>query len=256
MLAETFGMDRIKFGYEVVSIENNADKVVCHFSNGESYEGDVIIGADGIYSTVREQLIGAVPFRQNDHHAYRYRAVINLSDVDVDPAAQTTFCSPGGWMAVIPVGNGKAYWFGSVFGVKNLDEFIQFFSSWTRTHIPRTLSITPRDTIVESPLYDVDIPYKWTHGRVTLIGDAAHPMMPDLAQGASQTFIDALALREAFAKTNNADEALHAYESQRRPVAYHVVKCSQKGGFLGKNKVDPVAVRYEREVEASTAASL
>jgi 2-polyprenyl-6-methoxyphenol hydroxylase-like FAD-dependent oxidoreductase len=93
------------------------------------------------------------------------------------------------------------------------------------------------------------VPYKWTHGRVTLIGDSAHPMMPDMAQGASQTFVDALALRDAFAKTRDVDEALRDYEAGRRPVANAVVKCSQKGLFLGRYNVDPLAIRYQNEIE-------
>lgn len=251
MLATAYGLEKIKFGHEVRSVENKGDKAICHFSNGESYAGDLIVGADGIYSVIRDQLIGGVKFRPNDHHAYRWRAVIDLDEIDVDPAAQTGFYTPGGWLSVIPIGGGKAYWFGSVSGARNLDEFIDYFKCWTHTHIPRTLSITPRDIIVESPLYDVDgIPYQWTHGRITLLGDAAHPMMPDLAQGASQTFIDALALRNAFAKTKDIDQALHEYENERRPAANYVVKCSQKGSFLGRNKVEPVAVRYEKEIES------
>ena len=103
---------------------------------------------------------------------------------------------------------------------------------------------------MQSPLLDVDgVPYKWTHGRITLIGDAAHPMMPDMAQGASQTFVDALALRNAFAETPNVDDALRVFEEARRPVANAVVKCSQKGLFLGRNNADPIAIRYENEIE-------
>ncbi|MEP9355818.1 FAD-dependent monooxygenase [Xanthobacter sp. KR7-65] len=254
MLAEAFGKDRIKYGHEVLSIEDKGDRAVCHFTNGESYEGDLIIGADGIYSVIREKLVGGVQFRPNEHHAFRWRAVVDLKDVDVDPAAQTGFYTSGGWLSVIPIGNGKAYWFGSVSGAKTLDDFIAFFSGWTKTHIPRTLGITPRETIVESPLFDVDgLPFKWTHGRITLLGDAAHPMMPDMAQGASQTFIDALALRNAFARSSDVDEALAAYEAERRPAANYVVKCSQKGSFLGRHNVSPVAIRYEEEIEAHVA---
>lgn len=250
MLAEACGTERIKLGYEVTSVEDQGDKAVCHFSNGESYEGDVIIGADGINSIVREQLIGGVSFRPNDHHAYRWRAIVDLVDVNVDPAAQTGYYASGGWLSVIPIGNGRAYWFGSASGATSVDEFVEFFDSWTNTHIPRTLSITPREAIVESPLFDVTgTPYKWTHGRITLLGDAAHPMMPDLAQGASQTFIDALVLRDVFAKAKDIDQALHEYEHQRRRAAYYVVKCSRKGSYLGRNSVDPIAVRYEREIE-------
>ena len=61
------------------------------------------------------------------------------------------------------------------------------------------------------------------------MGDAAHPMMPDMAQGASQTFVDAFAIREAFAKADNVDQALMDFETNRRDVANAVVKISQKG---------------------------
>jgi len=254
MLANAYGADKIRFNHEVVSVEERGDKAICHFSNGSSYEGDVIIGADGIHSAIREQLIGGVTFRPNEHHAFRFRAILDLDQVDVDPAAQTGFYAPGGWLSIIPIGGGKAYWFGSASGARNFDEFVEFFSSWTHTHIPGTLSRTPREAVVESPLFDVDgILYKWTQGRITLMGDAAHPMMPDLAQGASQTFIDALVLRDVFAKHKTVAEALADYESQRRPAAAYVVRCSQKGSFLGRNKVDPIAVRYEKEIEPNAA---
>jgi len=223
---------------------------MCHFSDGEAYEADVIIGADGIHSRVREQLFGGVTFGPNEHYAYRFRSVFDLNDVDVDPAAQTGFFAAGGWLGFIPIGKGKAYWFGSVSGANSFEEFTKFFSNWTKTPIPQTLSNTPSDLLVQSPLDVVHgVPYKWTHGRVTLIGDSAHPMMPDMAQGASQTFVDALVLRDAFAKTNDADEALREYEAVRRPVANAVVECSQKGIFLGRYNVDPMAIRYQNEIE-------
>jgi len=254
MLAEAYGLEKIKFGYAVSSVESKNDSAICHFANGESFEGDFVVGADGIHSVIREQLIGGVQFRPNDHHAFRFRSVIDLDQVDVDPAAQTGIYTTGGWISVIPIGNGKAYWFGSVRGATNVDEFIAYFSSWTGTHAPTTLSLTPRESIVASPLFDVDgSPYKWTQGRVTLLGDAAHPMMPDLAQGASQTVIDALALRDAFARTKDVDQALLDYETLRRPAANYIVKRSQQGSFLGRNNADPIAIRYEKEVEGQPA---
>lgn len=250
MLGEAVGHEHIRFEHDVISVDNAGDKAVCHFSNGQSYEADMIIGADGVNSRVRELLVGGVTFRPNDHYAYRFRSVLDMSDVDVDPAAQTGFFSPGGWLCFIPIGKGKAYWFGSVSGAGDFDEFKQFFSGWKNTPIPDVLESTPLDLLVQSPLLDVDgTPYKWTHGRITLIGDSAHPMMPDMAQGASQTFVDALALKQAFERHGEVEAALNEYETVRRPIATAVVKCSQKGLFLGRNKVDPIAIRYQNEIE-------
>ena len=253
MLGDAVGLDNISFDHELTSVENKGESAVCSFTNGETFEGDVIIGADGINSNVRELLIGGVTFRPSELYAYRFRSVIDLSDVDIDPAAQTGFYARDGWLSFIPIGKGKAYWFGSVSGANTFEDFIDFFRSWTKTPIPKTLTNTPPELLVQSPLQDVDgVPYKWTHGRIVLMGDAAHPMMPDMAQGASQTFVDAFAIREAFAKANNVDQALMDFETNRRDVANAVVKISQKGLFLGPNDVDPLAIRYQNEIEPLT----
>lgn len=256
MMVDAVGLENIKFDHDVASVENINDTAICYFTNGQSYEADVLIGADGINSKVREQLVGGVNFQPNELYAYRFRSIINLNDVEVDPAAQTGFYDRGGWLSYIPIGNGKAYWFGSVSGAESFDDFIEFFSSWERTPIPETLKRTKPELLVKSPLQDVNgIPYKWTHGRITLIGDAAHPMIPDMAQGASQTFVDAQVLQDVFAGKPVAEEALQKYEKQRREVASSVVKVSQKGLFLGPYNVDPIAIRYQNEIETLTALS-
>ena len=250
MLAEAVGMDRIKFGHELTSVHNEGNKAVCTFSNAEVHVADLVVGADGIYSTVRQRLIGDVEFMKNEHHAYRLRALISLSDVDVDPAAQTAYYESKSFLAVIPIGAGMAYWFGSVTGASCIDEFIDHFSSWTNTHIPNTLRITPRETIIENALYDIETrPDKWAYGRIVLLGDAAHAMMPDMAQGASQTFIDSKVLSEALSRNSDVEAALGEYERLRKPVAYHVVECSRRGSYRGAQVADPIAVRYEKEIE-------
>ena len=92
---------------------------------------------------------------------------------------------------------GKAYWFGSVSGAETFDDFVEFFRGWERTPIPATLDKTKPEALVKSPLQDVNgIPYKWTHGRITIIGDAAHPMLQYLAQGACMAIEDAVCLSE------------------------------------------------------------
>ena len=253
MMVDAVGLENIKFDHNVASVENNGEKAVCHFTNGQSYEADAVIGADGINSKVREQLVGGVNFQPNELYAYRFRSIIKLDDVDVDPAAQTGFYDRGGWFSYIPIGMGKAYWFGSVSGAETFDDFVEFFRGWERTPIPETLDKTKPEALVKSPLQDVNgIPYKWTHGRITIIGDAAHPMIPDMAQGASQTFVDAQVIRDVFTSPQNVEEALKKYEKARWEVASSVVKISQKGLFLGPYNVDPIAIRYENEIEPLT----
>ena len=75
-------------------------------------------------------------------------------------------------------------------------------------------------------------------------------MMPDMALGAGQTSVDALAIRDAFVETDSAEEALHAFKTRRLEVAKAVVKITQKGLFLGPYNVDPLANRYKNEIQS------
>ncbi len=84
--------------------------------------------------------------------------------------------------------------------------------------------------IFEYPMCDRDPLPRWTHGRVTLLGDAAHPMYPVGSNGASQAILDARALGDALARSEHPMQALHAYEAERRPKTAEIVMLNRKGG--------------------------
>ena len=84
--------------------------------------------------------------------------------------------------------------------------------------------------IFEYPMCDRDPLPRWTHGRVTLLGDAAHPMYPVGSNGASQAILDARALADALQRAEHPRQALHAYEADRRPKTAEVVRLNRKGG--------------------------
>lgn len=256
MLARALGMEQIKFDHEVVDIRDEGSRVVCVCANGDEHAGDLVIGADGIHSATRALLYGPLPYRENQHHAYRWRGVVRLSDTDVDPVAETEVFGGRSFFGTIPVGDGLAYWFASGPGIETFDEFVACYGSWKDTHVPRTIAASPQDSIYQTKLYDVaELPERWTRGRVTLLGDAAHPMMPDLAQGASQTFVDSGVLGECLSSAAAVVDGLQEYESRRRPAAYACVYKSRLGMFKqpadadGDVVIDPVSARYERYIE-------
>jgi 2-polyprenyl-6-methoxyphenol hydroxylase-like FAD-dependent oxidoreductase len=256
MLAEALGTEHIRFGQELVDIRDEGGRVVCVLAGGEELVGDLLIGADGIYSQTRAWLFGPLRHRENPHHAYRWRGHFLLADTEVDPEAETEVFGGRAFFGTIPTGEGRAYWFASGPGIDSVDDFMATYGSWEHTHVPRTIEASSGEEILPTRLLDLaEPPESWTRGRVTLLGDAAHPMMPDLAQGASQTFVDSAVLGECLAGGASVVNGLREYEERRRPVAYSVVELSQRGMFApardgsGGEEVDPISARYERGVE-------
>ncbi|MFA7439228.1 FAD-dependent oxidoreductase [Castellaniella sp.] len=251
MLADAVGYENIRFNTEIVSVRQEGDKVYCTASDDTTLEADAVIGADGVHSRVRTSLVGDVALRENEYHAFRCRAIFDISETSFARDAQTGAYDEDGFVSVIPIGKSKAYWFGSVNGARTLDQFVDTVSRWKVGELPELVASTSKGVILENHLQDFGgIPFRWTHGRVTLMGDAAHAVMPDLAQGATQTLVDAAALQAAFTETLNPVVAFQRYEQRRRPTADHTVACSARGNFMGGRRVNPIAIRYVNEVEA------
>jgi 2-polyprenyl-6-methoxyphenol hydroxylase-like FAD-dependent oxidoreductase len=251
MLADAVGYQNIRFGTEITNVKQEGDKVYCMTDDGGTLPADAVIGADGVYSRVRTSLVGDIPLRENEFHAFRCRAIFDLNTTSLARDAQTGLYDEGGFVSVIPIGKGLAYWFGSVNGARSFDEFSRTVSTWRGPEIPEIVTSTSKDMILENYLQDFGgIPFRWTHGRVTLMGDAAHAVMPDLAQGATQTLVDAAALQAAFTETLNPLIAFQRYESRRRPTADHIVAASARGSFMGGRRVSPIAERYVNDVES------
>lgn len=263
MLADALGTEQIRFGQELVDVRDEGHRVVAVLADGAEVVGDLLVGADGIHSETRTRLFGSLPHRANPHHTYRWRGHFRLADTDVDPEAETEVFGGRAFFGTIPIGDGRAYWFASGPGIDSVDDFMAMYGSWEHTHVPRTIAASAQDEIQPTRLLDLaEAPASWTRGRVTLLGDAAHPMMPDLAQGASQTFVDSAVLAECLSGATSVVDGLREYEERRRPVAYSVVELSSRGMFArardgsDREEVDPISLRYERGVEGAAGVTV
>ncbi len=108
--------------------------------------------------------------------------------------------------------------------------FREAFASWDFGWLSVPVLIDGAHAIYEFPMVDRDPLPQWTHGRVTLLGDAAHPMVPVGSNGASQAILDADALASAWGKSASVEEAFAAYEAVRRPATAAVVLANRRGG--------------------------
>jgi 2-polyprenyl-6-methoxyphenol hydroxylase-like FAD-dependent oxidoreductase len=108
-----------------------------------------------------------------------------------------------------------------------LDDFIHLYESWRFDWLDVPDLIRSAEVVLEYPMVDKDPVARWTFGRVTLAGDAAHPMYPRGSNGAAQSAIDARTLADALAKHADPREALRAFEAQRREATAQVVRTNR-----------------------------
>lgn len=193
-------------------------------SNGRIISGDALIGADGIKSTVREQLLGLDKPRFTGNVAWR--AVVPASAIKSQ--IRTTSCAwfgRGKHAVTYPLRGGE---FINFVGVVERDEpfkegwrepgdpakALADFAGWD-SYLTEILKAVPPDALFRWGLYDRAPLSSWTSGRVALLGDAAHPMLPFMAQGAAMAVEDAWALAEELSCNEDIVDALQAYQSRR-----------------------------------------
>jgi salicylate hydroxylase len=202
------------------------------FADGSEVEADLIVGADGIRSVVRECLFGAAPARFTQQIGWRAILPIELVPTRVGPDKSVRierteyvgWIGPAGHVICYPIRGGNLYnmFVGRVSSEwaeeswtapSNREEMLTVFAGWNEALLGMLGNV---EHVFKWGIYDRDPLTHWTRGRVTLLGDAAHPMMPTLAQGASITLEDAYTFARNVARyASDPAAALKAYESER-----------------------------------------
>ncbi|MBD1998713.1 FAD-dependent monooxygenase [Leptolyngbya sp. FACHB-541] len=224
ILASTLPPEIIHLQHRCVGFEQQDNKVEVHFANGKTVQADLLIGADGINSVVRQEIIGD----GTPTYAGRmsWRAVIQYPHEQLSPnVAILVTASDGKNIVLIDIGEGYTFWSA---GVLLADDSVcqrasdakvrvlEFFAGWTEP-VEAIIEATPEEDIVERPIWDRPPLPRWSKGRVTLLGDAAHPVVPSLGQGANMAFEDAYELAEYLSTAPDIETALNAYENSRVP---------------------------------------
>ncbi len=244
---QRLGAARLLGGHRLAAFTQEGGGVTARFANGAIARGDILVGADGIHSAVRAhhhpdegppKWNGALlwratsrarPFRtgasmvQAGHRDTKF-VCYPIGPVGADGLQEINWIAEQRYPTDTP-------WDREDWNRRgDIDTFLPIFADWNFGWLDVPGLIRATEAAFEFPMVDRDPLPAWTHGRVTLLGDAAHPMYPIGSNGASQAILDARFLALQLATQPSAEAALAAYEAARRPATAAVVQANRGDG--------------------------
>lgn len=191
------------------------------FDDGSSTRADLVVGADGLRSTVRAALLGDGDPR--DAGIVAFRGVAEFGDAV--PAGE--WWGPDSVAGLLPLGGGRVYWYLAHRGDPDRAALPKLLAEYGEP-VREVARRTDEEQVLVHRLYDRDPAPSWSRGTATLLGDAAHPMLPFLGQGAGSALEDAVALGAAIAGEADVEAALASYEQARLERTTALVAGSRK----------------------------
>src|ERR1700744_3282382 len=232
------GTDRILTNHDCTGVEQDDAGVTLRFASGQSVRGRAAIACDGINSVIARQ-----PFPEEGEPRYSgvkmWRGVTGWTPILSGASLTRAGWLSHGKMVIYPIreagGDGLQLinWVAEIETPiyrrrdwnrpGSLDDFIGAFAGWHFDWVDVPAFIRAADSVLEFPMVDQDPLPRWSFGRVTLLGDAAHPMVPRGSNGAGQAILDARALTSALIDHRDPVAALAAYEKQRLEATTRIV---------------------------------
>eukprot|EP01018_Ginkgo_biloba_P033274 Gb_12152 [translate_table: standard] len=231
ILACAVGPEIIENSSNVVDFEDDGKKVTVILEDGRQYVGDLLVGADGIWSKVRTKLFGLKEATYSDYTCYT--GIADFVPPDIKTVGYRVFLGYKQYFVSSDVGGGKMQWYafhnepaGSVDRPNcKKKRLLKLFGNWCE-EVVDLLSATPEEMILRRDIYDREPILTWSKGHVTLLGDSVHAMQPNMGQGGCMAIEDsyqlALELEKAYkasfetGKSVDITSVLKRYESERR----------------------------------------
>lgn len=208
------------------------------FASGRTDRADLLVGADGIHSIIRQKLFPDVKPRYSGYTAWR-----GIVDTDDEVALGRTSESWGSGrrFGIVPISRTKVYWFATananagqkLTANENKHSLRRQFRGW-HDPVEKLIEITAVEAILHNDIYDLEPMSQWSRGRVVLLGDAAHPTTPNLGQGACQAIESSLALANSLAQEPDLDAAFRRYEIARMERTAWITNQSWQIGRIGQ----------------------
>jgi FAD-dependent urate hydroxylase len=250
-LLDGFPTDRIRFNCRAADVVGTDDGARVEFENGSAAEGDLLIGADGLHSKVRD-IVGA---RQAEPTGWcSWQGLATVPSV-VDERVALLVIGERGNLGLWPAGGSEVQWWfdlpwsdGFVRPQRPIDVIREHFTGWCEA-VDGLLATLTDDDLADSPYPHFRHPIPGPgRGRLTLLGDAAHTMPPTLAQGTNQALLDTMVLCKALADSRDGEvsKALRCYEKTRRRSVAAVSRVTSLQVSHGETVLRPAAVIPDR----------
>ncbi len=238
--------DGVRLGERIESFAERDGRVMARTARGLEAEGDALIGADGLRSATRAQLLGpALPVYRG---YFTWRAIARFAWPAHLPLAGCETWGRGLRFGMWAMSRERVYWYAAVNAPAERegspaawkDEAAALFKDW-HAPIPEIIAATEPEAILKHDILDRPPAPRWGEGRVTLLGDAAHPTTPNLGQGACLAIEDAWTLAKHLADEADIPTALRRYEAARARRTSFIVREARMIGWLGQWE-NPLAV--------------
>ena len=237
LLAAELDPSAIHLGARCTGVEDGNRAVTARFADGREVRADVIVGADGVHSAVRAELFGPASLRYRGYTSVR--GITPAGSVPL-PDDGTETWGRGARFGLGPTSGERIIWYATwnaTAGGKDDGDTAarlrKLFGAW-HDPIPAIVNATAETALIRNDIYDRWPVRTWSRGRVALIGDAIHPMTPDLAQGACQAIVDATTLATCLATSRDARAAIQEYQRRRRRNATIATLMARQMGSMGQ----------------------
>src|SRR5215475_9675690 len=239
LLANELGPSFIHLGALCTAFEDSGEAVSAYFADGRKVQADVLVGADGVHSAVRAQLFGPAALRYRGYTTVR--GITQAGSVPLPRDGIETW-GRGARFGLGPTSGDRVIWYAmwntpaGAYDAGDTAARLRELFGGRHEPIPAVIDATPSAAVLRTDIYDRRPARTWIRGRVALIGDAIHPMTPDLAQGACQAILDATTLATCLAASRDTRAALRDYQQRRWRNAAATTLMARNMGAIGQWK--------------------
>ena len=229
----------IHLGRVCESYQQIGDEIHARLADGATVTCDLLLGADGLHSRLRAQMLADGPPR---HRGYTvWRGVTTCAPPALSPNTAIELYGRGQRFGIGPVGLGRNGWWATANERADVVELpserqrklLTLFAGWYEP-VCELIAATPAETILHTAALDRPPNKQWGTGRMTLLGDAVHPMTPNLGQGGCMAIEDAVILARCLDKYGANAQALRTYERHRHARTSLITNYSRRYGRIGQ----------------------